>query len=56
MAFPSERAGMTSTMMARLFACSIAAPTAWSARNPHRAANPGARPQSTEASVKIAKP
>ena len=50
MAFPSDRVGITSTMMARLFACSIAAPTAWSARNPHSDANPGARPQSTEAS------
>ena len=56
MAFPSDRPGITSTMMARLFACSIAAPTAWSARNPHSAASPGARPHSTEASVKMTKP
>ncbi len=41
MARPSERAGTTSTMMARLLACSMAAPTAWSARNPHRAARLG---------------
>ena len=42
--------------MARLFAWSIAAPTAWSARNPHSAPSDGARPQSTEAKVKIEKP
>ena len=56
MAFPSDRLGTTSTMMARLFAWSIAAPTAWSARKPHRAPREGARPQSTEAKVKIKKP
>ena len=42
--------------MARLFACSIAAPTACSARKPHSAGRSGARPQSTEAKVKIKKP
>ena len=46
MAFPSERAGTARTMMATLFAWSIAAPTAWSARNPHRAAK--ARGEATE--------
>ncbi len=38
MARPSDRAGTTSTMMARLFACNIAAPIACSARKPHSAA------------------
>ena len=56
MAFPSAAAGTTSTMMARLFACSIAAPTACSARKPHSAARSGASPHSTEATVKIKKP
>ncbi len=56
MARPSARAGTTSTMMARLLACNIAAPTACSARKPQSAASPGARPHSTDASVKITKP
>ena len=55
-AFPRARPGTTSTMMARLFACSIAAPTAWRARKPHSAPSVGARPQSAEARVKIKKP
>ena len=55
-ALPSDRLGTTSTMMARLFACSIAAPTAWSARNPQSTPRLGARPHSTEASVKIKNP
>ena len=53
---PSNRCGMTSTMMARLFACSIAAPTACNARNPHSAPKLGASPHSTEAKVKTTKP
>ena len=56
MAFPSDRLGTTSTMMARLLACNIAAPTAWRARKPHSAARDGANPQSTEAKVKMRKP
>ena len=43
-------------MMARLFACNIAAPTACSARKTQSAPRFGASPHSTEARVKITKP
>ena len=56
MARPSDRLGTISTMMARLFACSIAAPTACKARKPQSAARSGAKPQSADASVKSRKP
>ena len=56
MARPSDRLGMISTMMAKLFACNIAAPMACSARNPHSAARSGAKPHSADAKVKSKKP
>ena len=47
MARPSELPGTTSTMMARLFACSIAAPTAW--QRPEAAQRPEIRAQGRRA-------
>ena len=46
MALPSDVLGTASTMMATLLACSRAAPTAWSARNPISA--PEVRSQSAQ--------
>ena len=55
-ALPSDGFGTARTMMATLFACRSAAPTAWRARNPTSHPRPGASPHSAEPTMKIPNP
>lgn len=55
-ALPSDGRGTAITMMATLFACSMAAPTAWRTLNAISAPRVGARPQSAEPITNTANP